>query len=204
MPRLVKETSFTVARHSYRAPLIGDDEKGGTLYAKLALFFPQASDSVFDSEDEPAEKTDTLSSMPFLVKQPSFTIPTLPSGPLQLRDDESDDDSNVQRKADAAPESSPHNSSQIHESKSTSDLQPQSKSTSDLSPQDLSTIHESKSTSDLSPQDLSTSDVDAVIGTKSSSASNSSESPARQHLRLLGVHGSRLYCRIRRIYISST
>jgi hypothetical protein len=187
MPRLVKQTSFTVARHSSRAPLIGDDEKwGSVIMANSPFSCHKRPIRTFDSEDEPAEKTDTLSSMPRLVKHTSFTIPTLPSGTLQLRDDESDDDSNAQPKADATPESSRHNSSQIHQSKSTSDLQPQSKSTSDLSPQDLSTIHESKSTSDLSPQDLSTSDVDVVIGKKSSSASNSSESPARQHLRLLG------------------
>jgi hypothetical protein len=181
MPRLVKQTSFTVARHSSQAPLIGDDEKEGHVIVPNSPFSsPKRPIRTFDSEDEPAEKTDTLSSMPRLVKQGSFTIPT-----LEL-EDESDDDSYAQSNSDATPESSPHNCGLIHESKSTSDLQPSSDATPESSPHDSAEIHESKSTSDLLPQDLSTSDVDVVIEKKLSSASNSSESPERQHLRLPG------------------
>jgi hypothetical protein len=113
MPRLVKQTSFTVARHSSRAPLVGDDENGGNVIMPNSFSSPRRPTRTFDSEDKPT----------------SFTIPMLSSGIPQSEDDESDDGSNAQPNSDATPESSPHNSDQIHESKSTSDLQPNSNAT---------------------------------------------------------------------------
>jgi hypothetical protein len=114
MPRLVKQTSFTVARNSSLRPLIGDDEKEGNSIKPNSVSSPKRPTRTFDSEDESAEKTDTLSSMPRLVEQTSFTIPILSSVTLQ---DESD---------------APHNSGNNDESKSTSDLSPQELSTSDV------------------------------------------------------------------------
>jgi hypothetical protein len=207
IPRLVKQMSFTVSRHSSQAPLIGDDEKGGHVIVPDPCSSPRRPTRTLSNKDEVDERTKTLSSMPRLVTQTSFTVakhssqapligddekeghaivpnspfssPNRPirtfdsddeasesSGTLELEDDESDDDSNSQSNSDATPEPSPHNSSPIHESKSTSDLQPSSDATPEYSPHNSAKIHESKSTSDLLPQDISTSDVDVVIETK--------------------------------------
>jgi hypothetical protein len=87
----VKQTSFTVAKLSSRGPLIGDDGKGGNgtdrrrqMVKQDSITMPRLPTRTFDSEDEKDdEKTDTLSSMPRLVKQPSFTVSKLSSrGPL--------------------------------------------------------------------------------------------------------------------------
>jgi hypothetical protein len=82
MPRLVKQTSF-------------DDEKGenGTdrrrqMVKQDSITIPRRPNRTFDSEDEKDEKTDSLSSMPRLVKQPSFTVSKLSSrGPLVGNDE---------------------------------------------------------------------------------------------------------------------
>lgn len=189
MPRLVKETSFTVARHSSRGALIGDDAKGENVVKPNSPFSsPRSPIRTSDSDDESDTRAATLASMPCLAKQTSFTILRLSSGTLELGDDESDDESNTQSNSDATPESSPHESGNIQESKSTTDLPPNFDATPESSPHNSGEIvHESKSTSDLPPRDLSpTCDVNVVIGTKLGSSLVSSESPARQHLRLLG------------------
>jgi hypothetical protein len=82
MPRLVKQTSFTVARHSSREPLIGDDEPAGKtetfadrrrLMAKQSSFSsPRHPTRTFDGEGELAVKT---GSMRKLVKQTSSRGP---------------------------------------------------------------------------------------------------------------------------------
>ena len=177
MPRLVKQMSFTVARHSSRTPLIGGDGKKGNVISPDSWSSPRRPTRTFDSEDGPAERTDTLSIKPRLAKQGSFTTPILSSETLELEDesdddsyaqpnsdatpeqwgnDESDDDSNAQPNSDAAPESSPPNFGLMHESRSTSDLQPSSDATPEYSLHNSAKIHESKSTSDLLPQDIST------------------------------------------------
>jgi hypothetical protein len=165
MPRLLKQTSFTVVRLSSRGALIGDDEKGGNgtdrrqqMAKQNSFSSPRRPTRTFDSEDEPTEKTHTLSSMPRLVEQRS--LPNSFLGP-PLGDDESDGDSNAQPNSGTTPEASTQKSFNNAVS---------------------------KSTSDLSLQELSTSDVDVVIGTKSGSASISFKLPTRQHLRL-GLSG---------------
>jgi hypothetical protein len=90
MPQLIKQTSFTVASLSSRGPLIGDNEKGGNgtdrrrqMIKQDSFTMPRRPTRTVDSDDEKDEKTDTLSSMPRLVKQPSFTISKLSSrGPF--------------------------------------------------------------------------------------------------------------------------
>jgi hypothetical protein len=84
MPRLIKQTSFTVARHSSREPLIGDDEQAEKtdtfadrrrLMAKQSSFSsPRRPTRTFDGESEAAEKT---GSMRKLVKQTSSRGPLL-------------------------------------------------------------------------------------------------------------------------------
>jgi hypothetical protein len=91
MPRLVKQTSFTVAKLSSRGPLTGDDEKGENdtdrrrrqMVKEDSLTLPRRPTRTLDSDDESDETTDTLTSMPRLAKQTSFTGAKLSSqGPL--------------------------------------------------------------------------------------------------------------------------
>jgi hypothetical protein len=95
MPRLVKQTSFTVAKLSSQGPLIGDDEKGGNrtdrrreMVKQDSLRMPRRPTRTPDSDDENDEKTDTLSSMPQLVEQTSFTVAKLSSQGALIGDDE--------------------------------------------------------------------------------------------------------------------
>jgi hypothetical protein len=69
---------------SSRGALIGDDEKGGNgtdrrwrMAQQNSLTMLRRPARTFDSEDEMDERTDTLSSMPRLVKQTSFTVARL-------------------------------------------------------------------------------------------------------------------------------
>jgi hypothetical protein len=95
MPRLVNQTSCTVAKLSSRGPLIGDDRNGGDdtdrrrqMVKQDSLTMPRRPTETLDSDDENDEKSDTLSSMPLLVKQPSLTAAKFSSqGPL-IGDDE--------------------------------------------------------------------------------------------------------------------
>jgi hypothetical protein len=98
MPRLVKQTSFTVARLSSRAPLIDADEKGANGTHKQQQMAKSDSSTMtrcpiwtFDSHDELDERTDTLSSMPRLVKQTSFTVARLSSRAPLIGDNEKGD-----------------------------------------------------------------------------------------------------------------
>jgi hypothetical protein len=77
MPRLVKQTSFTVAGHSSRGPLIGSDENvanGSNRRQQMAKqdslkTMPRRPTRTFDSEDNPFETTNSLSSTRRLVEQ---------------------------------------------------------------------------------------------------------------------------------------
>jgi hypothetical protein len=80
MPRLVKQTSFTVAKLSSRGPLLGNDEKGENgidrrrqMVKQDSVTSPRRPTRTFDEEDEKYAKTDALSSMRQLAKQTSFT-----------------------------------------------------------------------------------------------------------------------------------
>jgi hypothetical protein len=97
MPRcLLKQTSFTIPRLSSRGALMGDDKTGGNgatrrRFAKQSSFtMPKRPTRTVDScsEDESDETADTVSSMPRLMKQLSFTVSKSSSrGPLMGDDD---------------------------------------------------------------------------------------------------------------------
>jgi hypothetical protein len=89
MPRLIKQTSFTVATLSSRGPLMGDDEKGGNGTDERRSSPEQNHIPKLPVRtDDRDETTDTLSSMPRLIKHTSFTVAGLSSrGPL-MGDDE--------------------------------------------------------------------------------------------------------------------
>jgi hypothetical protein len=94
--RLVKQTSFTGARLSSRGPLLDDDENGAKgsdrrkqMAKQKSLTMPKRRSLTFESKDKGDEKTDTLASMPRLVKQTSLTGAKLSCrGPLIGDDDE--------------------------------------------------------------------------------------------------------------------
>jgi hypothetical protein len=89
MPRLVKQTSFTVARLSSRGPLIGNDEKEGNrtdrqerMAKQTSLAMPRRPMQTVDSDDELDERTGdnekegNCSDMrQGMAKQFSFTMP---------------------------------------------------------------------------------------------------------------------------------
>jgi hypothetical protein len=94
MPRLVKQISFTVARLSSRGPLIGNDEmernrtdRREQMAKQNSFAMPRHPTRTVDSDDELDERTDTLSSMPRLAKQMSFTVGRLSSREPFIGDD---------------------------------------------------------------------------------------------------------------------
>jgi hypothetical protein len=175
MPRLVKQTLFTVARLSSCGLLIGDDEKEGNgidrrrqMAKQKSFTMPKRPIRTFDSEEDQDERTTTLSCMARLVKKTSFTVARHSSLRVLIDDDEKGTNGSDRRQ---------------HMIKQNSFTTPKRPTRTFDSEDELdgSSTHNSDNTDES--QSTSTSDVAIVIGTKSGSASISLRLPTRQHLR---------------------